>query len=128
MRQAEIIRKTTETDIKLVLNIDGKGESTVDTGSAFLNHMLTLFAKHGKFDLNVVCHGDIDVDFHHTTEDIGICLGMAFEKALGDKKGIYRYGNTQGTENQIILRYIEQGFPVIGNPFLFSKDLTLPDN
>ncbi len=94
MRTAEIIRKTKETDIKLSLNIDGIGESTIKSGCGFLDHMLTLFAKHGRFDLTVDCIGDVEVDFHHTTEDIGICLGQAFKKALGDKRGINRYGNT----------------------------------
>lgn len=93
MRNVTINRKTKETDISLYLNLDGTGKSTVDTGCGFLNHMLTLFASHGRFDLNVTCKGDIDVDFHHSAEDIGICLGQAFEKALGDKKGIYRYGS-----------------------------------
>ena len=93
MRNVTINRKTKETDISLYLNLDGTGKSMVDTGCGFLNHMLTLFASHGRFDLNVTCKGDIDVDFHHSAEDIGICLGQAFEKALGDKKGIYRYGS-----------------------------------
>lgn len=93
MRTAEINRKTAETDISLKLNLDGKGESKLDTGCGFLNHMLTLFAKHGRFDLDVTCKGDIDVDYHHTVEDIGICLGEAFETALGDKRGIIRYGS-----------------------------------
>lgn len=93
MRTAEINRKTAETDIALSLNIDGRGNSDIDTGCGFLNHMLTLFAKHGRFDLDVKCKGDIDVDYHHTAEDIGICLGQAFAEALGDKKGIIRYGS-----------------------------------
>ena len=93
MRVAEIVRKTKETDIKLSLNLDGTGESEVKTGCAFLDHMLTLFARHGKFDLKVACVGDTDVDFHHTTEDVGICLGQAFKQALGEKKGIVRYGD-----------------------------------
>ena len=93
MRSAEIVRKTKETDISLTLNVDGSGESAIDSGCAFLDHMLTLFARHGKFDLTVRCKGDTDVDFHHTTEDIGICLGQAFKDALGDKKGIVRYGD-----------------------------------
>lgn len=93
MRTAEINRKTAETDISLKINLDGKGESRIDTGCGFLNHMLTLFAKHGRFDLDVTCNGDIDVDYHHTVEDIGICLGEAFETALGDKRGIIRYGS-----------------------------------
>lgn len=93
MRTAEISRKTAETDISLKLNIDGKGDSRIDTGCGFLDHMLTLFAKHGRFDLEVNCKGDIQVDFHHTVEDIGISLGQAFKEALGDKKGIVRYGS-----------------------------------
>ena len=93
MRTADISRKTAETDISLKLNIDGKGESTVSTGCGFLDHMLTLFSKHGRFDLSVTCKGDSQVDFHHTAEDIGIVLGQAFKDALGDKKGIIRYGN-----------------------------------
>jgi imidazoleglycerol-phosphate dehydratase len=93
MRTAEIIRKTAETDIALSLNLDGTGKSEIDTGCGFLNHMLTLFAKHGRFDLSVKCIGDTDVDDHHTAEDIGICLGDAFAKALGDMRGIVRYGN-----------------------------------
>ena len=94
MRKAEIIRKTAETDIKLTLNLDGRGESACDTGCPFLDHMLTLFARHGRFDLSVKCVGDIEVDYHHTTEDIGIALGQAFKDALGDKRGITRYGDT----------------------------------
>lgn len=93
MRQAEITRKTAETDITLVLNLDGKGNSKIDTGCGFMNHMLTLFAKHGNFDLEVSCKGDTDVDFHHTVEDIGIVLGKAVKQALGDKIGIFRYGS-----------------------------------
>lgn len=93
MRKAQITRKTAETDISLKLNLDGKGESTVDTGCGFLNHMLTLFARHGNFDLEVKCKGDTEVDYHHTAEDIGIVLGAAFKEALGDMKGITRYGD-----------------------------------
>ncbi len=93
MRSAQIDRTTAETKISLSLNLDGKGTSTVDTGCGFMDHMLTLFAKHGGFDLTVSCEGDLYVDSHHTVEDIGICLGLAFTKALGDKKGICRYGN-----------------------------------
>ena len=92
MRTAEIKRKTAETDIELSLNLDGDGQSVIDTGCGFLDHMLTLFAKHGKFSLNCSCKGDTQVDYHHTVEDIGIALGIAFGKALGDKKGIVRYG------------------------------------
>ena len=93
MRTAEINRKTAETDIMLTLNLDGTGKSTVKTGVGFLDHMLTLFAAHGKFDLTVSCQGDTYVDDHHSAEDIGICLGMAFQQALGDKRGITRYGS-----------------------------------
>ena len=93
MRVAKLSRKTNETDITLSLNLDGKGDSTINTGVGFLDHMLTLFAKHGKFDLEVTCKGDTYVDDHHSVEDIGICLGEAFKEALGDKKGICRYGS-----------------------------------
>ena len=94
MRKAYLERKTKETDIKLSINLDGSGTSSIDTGSGFLDHMLTLFSKHSRFDLTVDCKGDKWVDFHHTAEDIGITLGLAFNEALGDKKGITRYGDT----------------------------------
>ena len=94
MRKAELKRTTAETDIALSLVLDGTGKSEIKTGCGFLDHMLTLFAKHGRFDLVVSCQGDVEVDDHHTVEDVGIVLGMAFRKALGDKKGITRYGNT----------------------------------
>lgn len=94
MRTAEMNRKTAETDIALSLSLDGSGKSEIDTGCGFLNHMLTLFARHGRFDLRVTCKGDTDVDYHHTVEDIGIVLGTAFAEALGQKKGIQRYGDT----------------------------------
>ena len=93
MRSFEISRKTAETDIFLSLNLDGTGKSSINTGCGFLNHMLTLFAAHGKFDLAVKCAGDTDVDDHHSVEDIGIVLGQAFQTALGDKRGITRYGS-----------------------------------
>ncbi len=93
MRTASIDRKTFETDIKMTLNLDGTGVSSIDTGCGFLDHMLTLFAKHGRFDLELSCIGDTDVDYHHTAEDIGIVLGNCFAEALGDKKGIVRYGS-----------------------------------
>lgn len=93
MRKAEIKRKTAETDVSLTLTLDGSGKSVIDTGCGFLDHMLTLFAAHGKFDLAVKCVGDVNVDYHHTTEDIGIALGEAFASALGDKRGILRYGD-----------------------------------
>ena len=94
MRTAEINRKTAETDISLKLNLDGTGVSDCRTGCGFLDHMLTLFSKHGRFDLNVTCVGDTHVDYHHTVEDVGICLGKAFAQGLGDRKGIIRYGDT----------------------------------
>ena len=93
MRTAEIKRKTAETDIQLDLNIDGSGKSEISTGVGFLDHMLTLFSRHGRFDLNLVCKGDVDVDDHHSVEDIGICLGKAFAEAAGDMRGIKRYGS-----------------------------------
>ena len=93
MRTSEIQRNTAETKISLKLNLDGRGKSDIDTGVGFLNHMLTLFAAHGRFDLSVTCGGDTDVDDHHSVEDIGICLGQAFQAALGDKRGITRYGS-----------------------------------
>ncbi len=93
MRTYEVNRKTAETDITLSLNLDGTGKSSIDTGCGFVNHMLTLFAAHGKFDLTVKCVGDTDVDDHHSAEDIGIVLGQAFQAALGDKRGITRYGS-----------------------------------
>ena len=94
MRTATVQRKTAETDINLSLNLDGKGVSEIDSGCGFLDHMLTLFARHGRFDLKLTCKGDTHVDGHHTVEDVGIALGQAFASALGDKKGITRYGNT----------------------------------
>ena len=93
LRSATVNRKTRETDIALCLSLDGKGESKIESGSGFFDHMLTLFASHGRFDLTLDCHGDTYVDFHHSAEDIGICLGKAFKEALGDMRGINRYGN-----------------------------------
>ena len=93
MRTSEIRRNTAETKISLTLNLDGTGKSQIDTGVGFLDHMLTLFAAHGKFDLTVICNGDTHVDDHHSVEDIGICLGQAFQAALGNKRGITRYGS-----------------------------------
>ena len=94
MRTSELKRTTAETDITLALNLDGTGRSEIETGCGFLDHMLTLFAKHGRFDLNITCQGDTYVDDHHTVEDIGISLGKAFKEALGDKRGVVRYGST----------------------------------
>ena len=93
MRVSEVIRTTAETDIALKLDLDGTGTSQIATGCGFLDHMLTLFAAHGKFDLTVSCKGDTFVDDHHTVEDVGICLGKAFAEALGEKRGITRYGS-----------------------------------
>lgn len=93
MRTSTQNRKTAETDIALTLCLEGTGVGKIDTGCGFLDHMLTLFAKHGRFDLTVICKGDTQVDDHHTVEDIGIALGTAFKEALGDKKGITRYGS-----------------------------------
>lgn len=93
MRESKIVRKTKETDIELYLCLDGIGKENIDTGCGFLNHMLTLFSKHSRFDLDVKCVGDTDVDYHHTAEDIAICLGKAFAEAIGDKKGILRYAD-----------------------------------
>ncbi len=121
MRKAEIKRKTAETDISLKLNLDGKGESKVDSACGFLDHMLTLFAKHGGFDLEVKCVGDTYVDYHHTVEDIAICLGTAFKNALGDKKGITRYGSMiLPMDEALILTAVD----LSGRSF-FVKDLNI---
>ena len=122
MRTSEIIRKTNETDIRLALALDGTGKSEICTGCGFLDHMLTLFARHGKFDLTVACKGDTDVDFHHTTEDIGICLGLAFKEALGDKKGICRYGDTTlAMDESLILSAVD-----ISGRACLGYDLRIP--
>ena len=105
-RSAEIKRKTSETDISLNLTIDGSGVSSIDTGVGFLDHMLTLFAVHGSFDLNIKASGDLDVDDHHTVEDIGICLGQAFFNALGDKGGINRYGFSYVPMDETLARVV----------------------
>jgi len=114
-RTANIERKTNETDIKVKLNIDGEGSSAIQTGIAFLDHMLSLFAKHGIFDLEVVCKGDLDVDAHHSVEDIGICLGMALEKALGEKKGIARFAHSYYPMDESLVRSVVD---LSGRPFL----------
>ena len=93
MRTSQISRRTAETDITLSIDLDGSGKSDIHSGVGFLEHMLTLFARHGRFDMNILCKGDTQVDDHHSVEDIGICMGQAFRIALGDKKGITRYGN-----------------------------------
>ncbi len=105
-RKAEITRKTKETDIQLTIDLDGRGDSKVDTGVPFLDHMLDLFARHGMFDLAVTCKGDLHIDDHHTVEDIAICLGQAFAKALGDKKGIVRYGSAYVPMDETLARSV----------------------
>lgn len=92
MRTGRVTRKTGETDVRIELNLDGTGTAEIDTGVGFLNHMLELFTRHGRFDLTVICRGDTEVDDHHSVEDIGIALGLAFDQALGEKRGIRRYG------------------------------------
>ena len=104
MRIAEITRKTGETDIYVQLNLDGTGKSEIASGCGFLDHMLTLFSKHAGYDLTVTCKGDVEVDYHHTTEDIGIALGKAFYDALGDKKGITRYGDILLPMDETLIR------------------------
>lgn len=122
MRTAEINRKTNETDIKLSLNLDGKGKSEINTGCGFLDHMLTLFARHGGFDLAVSCKGDTYVDYHHTVEDIGIALGDAFKSALGDMRGITRYGSfILPMDESLIMTAVD----ISGRSHL-SYDLTVP--
>ena len=93
IRKAEIIRKTGETQITIRLTVDGSGKSDIATGVPFMDHMLTLFARHGLFDLEIKAQGDLEVDYHHTLEDLGLALGMAFDRALGNRAGIRRYGN-----------------------------------
>lgn len=108
MRAAKIQRKTAETDIVLTIDLDGSGKSDIRSGCGFLDHMLTLFAKHGRFDLTVACVGDVEVDYHHSVEDIGIALGEAFAKALGDKRGICRYGDiTLPMDEALILAAVD---------------------
>ena len=122
MRNAEIIRKTAETDITLSLSLDGEGKGNIDTGCGFLDHMLTLFSRHGSFDLDVKCIGDTQVDYHHTAEDIAICLGDAFKKALGDMKGITRYGSfILPMDESLILTAVD----ISGRSFL-GYDLSIP--
>ena len=93
-RMVTLERSTNETQIELSLDLDGTGRYEIDTGCGFLNHMLELFARHGRFDLVLTCHGDVQVDYHHTTEDVGIALGQAFARALGEMRGICRYGSS----------------------------------
>jgi imidazoleglycerol-phosphate dehydratase len=122
MRTSEINRKTNETDIQLKLNIDGTGKSDITTGCGFLDHMLILFARHGNFDLAVSCTGDTFIDDHHTVEDIGICLGDAFSQALGDMRGVTRYGDIiLPMDEALILCAVD----LSGRSFL-SYDLQIP--
>ena len=122
MRTAAINRKTAETDISLTLTLDGKGASTIATGCGFLDHMLTLFARHGRFNLDVTCQGDTWVDDHHTAEDVGIALGQAFAAALGDKRGIRRYGDcVLPMDEALILTAVD-----LSGRSLLGYDLTIP--
>ncbi|MGH9769216.1 MAG: imidazoleglycerol-phosphate dehydratase HisB [Blastocatellia bacterium] len=105
-RQAEIKRTTKETDIRVALNLDGEGKSAINTGVPFLDHMLELFARHGLFDLEVTCKGDLQIDDHHSVEDTAICLGQAFAEALGDKKGIVRYGAAYTPMDETLARAV----------------------
>lgn len=122
MRNSAITRKTKETDIMLSVDLDGSGKSEIDTGVGFFDHMLTLFASHGMFDLTVKCKGDLEVDAHHTVEDVGICLGMAFAEAMGDKMGIKRYADkTIPMDEALVLAAVD----ISGRPHL-SLDLEVP--
>ena len=122
MRTSTIKRNTEETKIELTLNLDGKGESKIDTGCGFFDHMLTLFSKHSKINLDVTCKGDVNVDYHHTVEDIGIVLGKALLEALGDKKGINRYADTiLPMDESLILTAID----ISGRSYL-GFDVTFP--
>ncbi len=122
MREAQILRKTTETEIKVELNIDGTGDYNIKTGCGFLNHMLELFARHGRFNLSITCSGDTQVDFHHTVEDTGIALARAFSEALTDRAGIQRYGSTiLPMDEALILTAID----ISGRPFL-GFNLSVP--
>ncbi len=122
MRSVSKIRETAETKISLTLNLDGTGKSDIKSGCGFMDHMLTLFAKHGRFDLNLTCDGDVCVDYHHSAEDIGITLGSAFKDALGDKRGICRYGNMiLPMDEALILSAVD----LSGRAFLSYKTGTL---
>jgi len=124
MRKSEVTRKTAETEITLSLNLDGKGKNDINTGVGFLDHMLELFSRHGKIDLEVVCKGDTHVDYHHSVEDIGICLGTAFSQALGDARGICRYSDvTLPMDEALVLCAVD----VSGRSHL-TLDITLPDH
>jgi imidazoleglycerol-phosphate dehydratase len=117
-RIATIPRKTKETDVSVTLNIDGSGQSNVKTGVQFLDHMLDLFAKHGIFDLEISCKGDLGVDAHHSVEDIGICLGMAIDKALGDKISLVRFAHSYFPMDEALVRVVAD---LSGRPYLVYK-------
>jgi imidazoleglycerol-phosphate dehydratase len=117
-RTATISRKTNETDVTVVLNLDGNGRSHVQTGVQFMDHMLTLFAKHGIFDLDISCKGDLGIDAHHSIEDIGICLGLALEKALGDKQGLVRFAHAYFPMDESLVRV---AVDLSGRPYLVYK-------
>lgn len=122
MRSSQIKRQTSETDITLSLELDTKGASVINTGCGFLDHMLTAFAKHGAFGLSVLCNGDTEVDFHHSTEDIGICLGLAFAEALGDMRGINRYAHAViPMDEALVMTAVD-----VSGRALLSFDLPLP--
>ena len=122
MRYAEIKRLTSETDVALTLSLDGTGKSEIKTGCGFLDHMLTLFSRHGRFDLTVACTGDAEVDFHHSVEDVGIALGSAFNAALEDRRGIVRYGDaTVPMDEALILSAVD-----ISGRGLFVSSLDIP--
>ncbi|MCD6166861.1 imidazoleglycerol-phosphate dehydratase HisB [candidate division KSB1 bacterium] len=114
-RKAKIARQTTETKIELSICLDGQGVHRIQTGMAFFDHMLAQFAKHGFFDLNVTCQGDLEVDYHHSVEDVGICLGEAVRQALGDKCGIRRFGSSHVPMDEALARVV---IDLSGRPFL----------
>ena len=118
MREVTLERNTNETQIELTLNLDGAGRYEVDTGCGFLNHMLELFARHGRFDLVLTCHGDVQVDYHHTTEDVGIAMGQAIAMALDDKKGITRYADCLMPMDETLCRL---ALDISGRSFLVFK-------
>ena len=121
-RRAEVTRKTGETEITVKINLDGSGKGEIATGIPFMDHMLTLFSRHGFFDLEVKANGDLDVDYHHTLEDLGLVLGMAFDKALGDRAGIRRYGNFMLPMDETLVLI---ALDISGRPGLFY-DVTPP--
>ena len=117
-RKATIARTTNETDIRVALNLDGSGSANIQTGVPFLDHMLNLFSRHGIFDLEVACKGDLEIDPHHSVEDIGICLGMALDKALGDKKGVVRFAHSYFPMDETLARVVVD---LSGRPYLIYR-------